>query len=426
MKIVLIKKECFVLATQTQTGLDQQTIDIIKATVPVLEQRGDEITKVFYQQMFKNHPELKNVFNQTNQRKGDQSKALAATVYAAAYHIDQLEKILPQVKQIAQKHTSLNIRPEHYPIVGKHLLLAMKMVLEDAATDEVLSAWERAYGVIASVFIDIEKNMYDDMTDKVGGWTGFRDFKIVNKVKESDVITSFYLEPVDKEPFPAHLPGQYITVKATIDGEPHDHLRQYSLSCAPNQGHYRISVKREDAMNQLPAGIVSNYLHREIEVGSVLPISAPSGDFVLDQTDERPLVLMSGGVGLTPMMSMLETVVNQQPNRQVYFIHAAQSGNVHAMREAVVDITENHPQVSSHIVYERPSNEDKLAKSYHKEGFIDAEWIQSVIPTVDAAFYFCGPAPFMRAMYRALTGNGVKDCDINYEFFGPAASITAS
>src|SRR5699024_7011102 len=153
---------------------------------------------------------------------------------------------------------------EQYPIVGKYLLLAMEEVLKEAATEEVLDAWERAYGIIASVFIETEKVMYQEMENRIGGWTGFRDFKVVEKVKESDVITSFYLEPVDDEPFPAYESGQYITIKAKIDGEPHEHLRQYSLSCAPGLGYYRISVKREDAMNQLPAGVVSNYLHKEV------------------------------------------------------------------------------------------------------------------------------------------------------------------
>ncbi|WP_404450765.1 NO-inducible flavohemoprotein [Virgibacillus necropolis] len=413
------------MVTETKTGLDKDTIEIIKATVPVLEEHGAEITKVFYQRMFENHPELKNIFNQTNQRKGDQSKALADTVYAAAYHIDQLETIIPTVKQISHKHKSLNIKPEHYPIVGKYLLLAMKEVLGDAANADVLDAWERAYGVIASVFIEIEKNMYKEMTDTVGGWTDFRNFKVTKKVKESDVITSFYLEPADNNPFPAFQPGQYITVKAEIEGEPHVHLRQYSLSCAPDEGYYRISVKREDAINHLPAGIVSNYLHENLDTGSILPITAPSGDFVLDQTDNRPLVLMSGGVGLTPMISMLESVVKQQPERKVFFVHAAQSSNVHAMRDAVKEISEKHSQVSSYVIYDRPSNEDKLMKNHDKEGYIDEQWIKSVIPTNDASFYFCGPAPFMRAMYRVLKGFGVDDNDINYEFFGPASSITA-
>lgn len=409
------------MTAQTTTRLDKETRDIVKATVPILQEHGSEITKRFYQLMFENHPELKNIFNQTNQRKGDQSKALANTVYAAAANIDQLEVILPHVKQISQKHRSLNIKPEHYPIVGKYLLLGMKDVLGEAANDDIIDAWEKAYGVIASVFIDIEKEMYEAVENTVGGWTDFRDFKIVKKVVESDVITSFYLEPVDKNPFPTFKPGQYITVKAEINGEKYHHLRQYSLSTAPGVGTYRISVKREDAIDNNPAGVVSTFLHENIHEGSTLPISAPSGDFVLDQACTRPLVLISGGVGLTPMMSMLETVIKQQPDRDVIFIHAARSGKFHAMKDRVDEIVQKHEPVAAYTVYDHPGADDE----YDKAGYIDYNWLKSVLPTNDAAFYFCGPKGFMRAMYTNLKQLHVADEDIHFEIFGPVDDITA-
>ncbi|WP_019378899.1 NO-inducible flavohemoprotein [Virgibacillus halodenitrificans] len=408
------------MTTQT-VGLDKGTKDIIKATVPVLQEHGAEITKRFYELMLGNHPELKNIFNQTNQRKGDQPKALANTVYAAAANIDHLEVILPHVKQIAHKHRSLNIKPEQYPIVGKHLLLAIKDVLGDAATDDIINAWEKAYGVIADIFISVEKEMYEETLNKTGGWVDFRDFKVFKKVKESDVITSFYLEPVDGMPFPIYQPGQYITVKAEIKGEKYNHLRQYSLSCAPGEGYYRISVKREDSIGDLPAGVVSTYLHEQVEEGSILPISAPSGDFYLEKNDTRPLILMSGGVGLTPMVSMLETVIKEQPDRKVVFIHAAQSSKVHAMKDRITEISKQHINVESYIVYDKPCEGDAC----DKVGYIDAEWLKEILPTNDAAFYFCGPKGFMRAAYQNLKKYQVEDQDIHFEIFGPAEDITA-
>lgn len=355
--------------TTTTTGLDEQTKTIIKATVPVLREHGEKITKRFYQLMFENHPELKNIFNQTNQREGKQPRALANTVYAAAANIDNLEAILPNVVSIAHKHKSLNIKPEQYPIVEKHLLLAIKDVLGDAATDDIIDAWEKAYGVIADVFISIEKEMYEETKNMTGGWVDYRNFKVTKKIVESDVITSFYLEPVDGNPFPSYKAGQYITVKAEIEGEPYTHQRQYSLSCAPNEGVYRISVKREDAAADKPAGIVSTFLHEKVHEGSVLPISAPSGEFFLDTEDTRPLVLLSGGVGLTPMMSMLETVIKEQPERDVIYIHAAKNGNVHAMKDRVKEITETHDNVTSYVVYDSPEANDQ----YDRKGHIDAD-----------------------------------------------------
>ncbi|MEK3906808.1 NO-inducible flavohemoprotein [Oceanobacillus sp. FSL W7-1309] len=408
------------MTTETATGLDQKTRDIIKATVPVLEEHGTAITKRFYQMMFENHPELKNIFNQTNQRKGDQPKALANTVYAAAVHIDNLEAILPVVKQIAQKHRSLNIKPEHYPIVGENLLLAIKDVLGDAATDEIIDAWAKAYGVIADVFISVEAEMYTEVKATTGGWIDYRNFKVIKKEVESDVITSFYLQPEDGEAFPSYQPGQYITVKAVIDGENYNHLRQYSLSCAPGGEFYRISVKREDAFEDQPKGVVSNFLHEHINEGDILPISAPAGDFFLDAEDTRPLVLMSGGVGLTPMISMLETAIKEQPEREVIYIHAAKSSKFHAMKERVKEIAGQNNHVKSYTVYDSPSEGD----SFDKAGRIDYDWLSSILPTNDAAFYFCGPKGFMRAMYQHLKAYQVNDTDIHFEIFGPSEDIT--
>lgn len=405
---------------QTTTGLDKQTIDIVKSTVPILEERGNEITSRFYKRMFENNPELKHIFNQTNQRKGNQSQALAGAVYAAAANIDQLEVILPAVMPIAERHRSLNIKPEHYPIVGENLLGAMREVLgEDVATDKVIDAWEKAYGEIANVFIGIEKKMYEETEKAVGGWIGYRDFKVTKKVRESDVITSFYLEPVDEEPLVDYKAGQYITVKAEIPGQSHTHLRQYSLSCAPGEGVYRISVKREEAAGNHPAGIVSNFIHDHIEEGSILPISAPAGDFFLIE-DNRPLVLMSGGVGLTPMMSMLEDSIKKNPAREVIFIHATQNGKVHAMKNRIKEITENH-KVKAYTLYDSPYKEDE--GSYDKKGFVDYEWLSSVLPSHDASFYFCGPKAFMQTVYHHLTTLKVAEEDINFEFFGPAEEI---
>lgn len=409
------------MTTQTANVLDQETREIVKSTVPVLKEHGTAITKSFYRQMFHDHPELKNIFNQTNQRKGDQPKALANTVYAAALHIDNLEAILPVVKQIAQKHRSLNIKPEHYPIVGKYLLRGIKDVLGDAATDDIMNAWEKAYGAIADVFISVEADMYNEVQNTPGGWMDFRNFRVAQKVTESDVITSFYLEPADGGVFPPYQPGQYITVKAEIEGQAHDHLRQYSLSQAPGEGYYRISVKREEANGEYPAGIVSNFLHDHVHEGSILPISAPGGDFVLDQKDNRPLVLMSGGVGLTPMMSMLETVIKSQPEREVIYIHAARSGRYHAMKERVENICSNHSNVKSYTIYGNPAEGEQCDKT----GYIDIEWLHSVIPTNDAAFYFCGPKGFMRTAYQILRKLDVADEDIHYEVFGPAEDMSA-
>ncbi|MCS7460532.1 NO-inducible flavohemoprotein [Paenibacillus doosanensis] len=403
--------------------LNDKTIQIIKSTVPVLEVHGTAITKRFYEMLFTNHPELLHIFNHANQKQGRQQTALANAVYAAAQHIDNLGAIIPVVKQIGHKHRSLGIKAEHYPIVGQTLLAAIKDVLGDAATDEIIQAWAEAYGVIADAFIGVEAEMYDQAEKQEGGWSGFRPFQVVKKVRESDVITSFYLAPQDGGRIASFLPGQYISVKLDIPGETYTHIRQYSLSDAPGKPYYRISVKREDTLKDRPAGKVSVYLHEKVEEHDVLMISAPAGDFTLDQQDTRPVTLISGGVGLTPMVSMLKTLAATNPQRQVTFIHAAQNGDVHALRGEVEELAAEHPQISAYWCYDRPTEQDKADQAYHKEGYVDLQWLQSIVAVKDSSYYFCGPVPFMRTVNSLLKEWGVPAADIHYEFFGPAGSL---
>lgn len=403
--------------------LSEHTIRVIKSTVPVLEVHGTAITKRFYQMLFSNHPELLNVFNHANQKQGKQQNALANAVYAAAANIDQLENIIPVVKQIAHKHRSLGIKAEQYPIVGQNLLAAIKEVLGDAATDEIIEAWAEAYGVIAQVFIDIESQMYEETEKQEGGWADFRTFRIARKVEESDIITSFYLVPQDGRPIATFIPGQYISVKINIPDDPYTHIRQYSLSDAPGKDYYRITVKREDGSENIDEGKISQYLHKSAEEGNLLFLSAPAGDFVLNMKDTRPVVLISGGVGQTPMLSMLNTLVEQQPERKVMFIHAARNSKVHAMKEDVVSTVLKYPQVSVHWCYSEPTYKDIAGKSDYKEGFVDAQWLRSILPSLDASYYFCGPLPFMKEINAALRTLDIPEADIHFEFFGPAGSL---
>ncbi|MFX3625214.1 MAG: NO-inducible flavohemoprotein [Ectobacillus sp.] len=408
------------MTQSTKPLLSEQTIEIVKATVPLLQERGVDITTRFYQIMFSEHPELLNIFNHTNQKKGRQPQALANAVYAAAAHIEQLEVIVPVVKQIGHKHRSLGIKAEHYPIVGKCLLQAIKEVAN--APQEVLDAWAEAYGVIADVFIQVEAEMYKEAEQMAGGWKDFRTFVVTGKVKESDVITSFYLKPQDGKALSSFQPGQYISVKVNIPGETHTHIRQYSLSDAPGKDYYRISVKREDGSGDIPAGVVSNYLHSQVEKGDVLEITAPAGDFVLDTTTDRPVVLLSGGVGFTPLMSMFNTIVDSYPNRKVYYVHGALNSKVQAMKDYLGLASKEFKNAEVYTCYSEPTEEDREARNYDKEGFIDLAWLQSIAPK-EADFYFCGPVPFMKQMNRILKEWGVEPQRIHFEFFGPAASL---
>ncbi len=400
--------------------LAEKTIHIVKSTAPVLEVKGTEITTHFYKTMFEGHPELLHIFNHANQQKGRQQMALANTVTAAAKYIDQLEVLLPVVRQIAHKHRSLAIKAEHYPIVGKFLLKAIKDVLGEAATEEILQAWAEAYGAIADIFIQVEAEMYEAAEQQKNGWKDFKAFRIIEKRQESQSITSFYLAPVDGQDVPTYHPGQYVSLRIKMDGETYLQNRQYSLSDAPAEKMYRISVKREN--EETPAGKVSNFLH-ECEVGFEVEVSAPAGDFVLNTHQNQPVYLISGGVGITSMISMLKTVVANQPEREVTFIHATKNSNVQAFGKEVEEVVSMSDYARSYLVYSKPTDEDKVASQYHHEGYINRSFLDQVIREQDAQFYVCGPVPFIKGVVSQLKELEIQTENIHYEFFGPAMNL---
>ncbi|MEG0886174.1 MAG: FAD-binding oxidoreductase, partial [Janthinobacterium sp.] len=260
-----------------------------------------------------------------HQSSGDQPRALANSVLMYAKHIDRLEALGPLVGQIVNKHVALQILPEHYPIVGHHLLASIREVLgPDIATDEIIDAWGAAYQMLADLLIGAEEEVYAANEKAPGGWRGARTFRVAEKVPESAEITSFHLVPADGGAVVDFKPGQYIGMKLELDGE--ETRRNYSLSRAANGVGYRISVKREGN------GKVSNHLHDNVQVGDTLELFAPAGDFTLVPS-ERPVAFISGGVGITPTLPMLEQALAS--GREVHFIHCARNGDVHAFREFI-------------------------------------------------------------------------------------------
>ncbi|MBA3588587.1 NO-inducible flavohemoprotein [Methylibium sp.] len=392
-----------------------QTISLVKATVPVLQQQGEAITSHFYKLMFANHPEVKAFFNESHQAKGTQARALAGAVLAYAAHIDRLEEIAGALPRIIQKHAALGVLPEHYPIVGSCLLRAIKEVLGDVATDDIIKAWGEAYGALADLLIAAEEEVYHANEKRPGGWRGERDFRVARRQEESELITSFYLEPLDGEALLAFMPGQYLTLVLSVDGQAM--RRNYSLSDAPGKAWYRISVKREDG------GRVSTWLHEHATVGTRLRVQAPCGDFTLDgpTANHRPLLLVTGGVGITPAMSMLEAAA--PTGRPIRFIHAARHGGVHAFRDRVDALAAEHSNVKPLYIYEEPRAADRP----HATGFLTKELLAKALPADrNVDLYFLGPKAFMRAVLAHGLALGVPEQQLRYEFFGPLEDLKAA
>ena len=404
--------------------LDQKTIDTVKSTAPVLKEHSESIGKRFYELLFTKVPDLYNLFNQTNQKRGIQQEALAYSVYAAGENIDNLDAIKPVITRVTEKHRAIGVKAEQYPVVGETLLEAVKDVLGDAATDDIIDAWGKAYNYIADEFIRIEKELYEEAENAPGGWKGFREFVVEKKEKESDLITSFYLKPKDGKPIASFQPGQYLTIKADIPGEKYTHIRHYSLSDSPGQNHYRISVKREEASEDNPSGIVSTYLHDDVQEGDVLQFSSPAGDFVVEPMD-KPLVLVSGGIGITPMVSMLKTYVEKSPDRDIYFVHSSRNGDIQPFKDRLSDLAARDDNVDYFVCYDSPSETDVQENRFDKEGHIDLEWLDSILPTNDADFYLCGPMPFLESMVGQLNRWNVPKEQVNYEVFNPVAILGA-
>ncbi|WP_159713931.1 NO-inducible flavohemoprotein [Geminicoccus flavidas] len=392
---------------------------LIKATVPALEAHGLEITRAMYARMFQNEM-IRDLFNQSHHGDaGSQPKALANAILAYAKNIDDLVPLAATVERIAQKHVGLQILPEHYPYVADALLGAIKDVLGEAATDEILAAWGKGYWFLADILIAREKMLYGKLASAEGGWKGWRSFVIEERRQESAIITSFLLRPSDGRPVIRHGPGQYLTFWLEIPGQP-PLKRNYSISSAPNGETYRISVKRE------PMGAASGWLHDQAKVGTVLKVAPPAGEFFLPQHPDRPVVLLSGGVGLTPMMSMLEMIAARLPETRALYVHGTRDGSTHAMSAHVRELTARHGGIEATNFFEQPRTEDVRGRDYDHAGLITGEWLAEHTPLDEAHYYLCGPRPFLRNFVSTLSRSGVPGTRIHYEFFGPADELLAA
>jgi uncharacterized protein len=262
--------------------------------------------------------------------------------------------------------------------------------------------------------------------ERPGGWDGYRAFVVARKQPESQTVTSFYLVAEDGGRLPAYRPGQFLGFRLAVPGSEAPVIRDYTLSDAPGAGrHYRLSIKREPAptgSGGVPPGASSNYFHDHVHVGSKLDVRAPAGNFYLRDGD-KPVVLLSGGVGLTPMISMLNHLAANGAKRPVWFIHGVRNGAEHAFGPHVRGLAEKHANVGAHIAYLEPRPEDIKGRDYDTSGVITLDLLQRLLPGPGCDFYLCGPPPFMKTFYNALLGWGAAEDRIYYEFFGPATVL---
>ncbi|MBW2275355.1 MAG: pyridoxamine 5'-phosphate oxidase family protein [Deltaproteobacteria bacterium] len=238
-----------------------------------------------------------------------------------------------------------------------------------------------------------------------------RSLRLVDKIRESDDVVSFVFEARDGGPLASFEAGQHLPIELAIPGQTHPVSRTYSLSNGPREGRYRISVKRE------PQGLASRHLHDTVGVGSIIAARAPAGDFVLDH-GTRPVVLVSAGVGVTPMVSMLHALV-EQPTRPIHFVHGARDGRHHALADEVRSVVTARENANLHVAYSRPRAEDRAGEHYESEGRLDGALLEEILPDLDAEYFLCGPVGFMAELAADLEARGVAPEQIHSESFGP-------
>jgi len=407
--------------------LSEKTIRIVKEINPLVAANAETITRRFYERMFQANPEVKAFFNQAHQHSGSQQQALAGAICAYFTHIDNPAVLMPAVELIAQKHVSLGIKAEHYPIVGSNLLVAIRDVMGDGATDEIMEAVAEAYGFLADIFIGRESAIYAEQASLLGGWNGRRTFVVAKKVPESSIITSFYFEPSDGGPLSPFKPGQYITLyidHPNVTTSP----RNYSLSDSIGQPYYRISVKREARLApDAPHGLISNHLHDMVEVGDHIDLGPPCGEFTIDPaTVAKPVVLIAGGIGVTPLLSIAKSIIQSDPDASIHFIQAARNSKVQAFAEELRNLAETGPNVSTKFIYDAPLPGDVEGRKCDSTGFVTTELLRDWTPYSEADFYFCGPKPFMQNIHASLQELGVDEHRVRYEFFGPKEQLAAA
>lgn len=260
-------------------------------------------------------------------------------------------------------------------------------------------------------------------------WDGFRKFVVARKIAEANDVCSFYLEPHDRRPLPSFLPGQFLTFRIPIPGLVKPAVRCYSLSDAPRPDYFRVTIKRIGAppsKPNVPSGLVSSFFHNDLDEGDIVDVKAPAGQFHLDPSDTTPVVLIGGGVGLTPVLSMLNAIVDANARRDVWFFYGIRNRGEHAMADHLRRLAAENPNLYLHVCYSDPAPEDRVGHDYQHAERVSVDLLKRVVESNVPNFYICGPPPMMQSLVEGLIEWGVPAERIHHEAFGPASVKSAS
>ncbi|CAD1809478.1 Flavohemoprotein [Candida parapsilosis] len=388
-----------------QQDLTPEQIKLILSTVPILEQAGETLTAKFYKRMLTNYDEVKPFFNETDQKLLRQPRILAFALLNYAKNIEDLAPLTTFVQQIVSKHVGLQVKAEHYPIVGTCLIETMVEILpKDIATPEFVEAWSIAYGNLAALLIELEANEY-----KKEPWQGFKPFKVTKLVDECSDVKSVYFTPEDGSKLPSTKPGNYVCIRWKLPGEEFEKSREYSISQVPENNEYRISVRKLDG------GKISTFVHEQLKVGDVLPVAPPNGNFIYkEEPKEKDLVLIAGGIGITPLVSISQAALSQ--GRKVKLIYTNKSTEHRPFGAYFKQQLETYPENLSIVEYFSHQEDDKveaISKSFNRR--LASEDLDFIDGSKDEV-YLLGPRGFIKVFKDHLNKKGI---DVNFEYFGP-------
>ena len=410
-------------------SMTAEEMAIVKSCVPILETGGEALTTHFYNLMLGEQSIVRPFFNPTHQMEKSQPRALAFSVLCVAKHIDNLGPVLasPFGKQlidtIVKKHLAVNVRAEHYPIVGNYLLRASREVLgPEVATDQVISAWGKAYGVLSDLLIRLEAQGYTELMELPGGWEGQRPFTVVGKefANNEKTAISYTVKPVDGKPAICPKPGQYLTLRLQDEANNINTTRNYSISdiVDVDGSSYRFTTQ------VVEKGVVTNYLNSHIKVGSQLHLHPPTGEFTLRNdtlsgpNKAKPVTFIAAGAGITPFISMAKSLRKSNPEQEISLLTVAENNNREVLAADVDALGASGVKVAKLYAHKTQLSADDI--NTPTESFVKFLKDHKVDQTPSGNVYIVGPPGFMKTTHNALTKNLKMDAaGLNYEFFGP-------
>lgn len=383
---------------------------IIQATLPIVAENLSTIVNKFYSLLLSKNPELKNTFNSTNQKTGLQSKSLTNSIAAFAMNYNNLEAIQGMIRQIAHKHCSVGVTREQYALVGSSLIAAIDEVLGAIVTDEIRAAWGAFYWTFADCLISTEEKLYSEHAN-FNNNQQFKQYRIIKKVDEALNVFSLYLKPLDGN-IDKFAPGQYVSIKVNLGN--YTQLRQYSISDAENAEYIRITIKCE-ANFDAETIAVSDFIYKNFQENDLCEISAPYGLFVLNPNSMKDVMLISAGVGITPTMSILKTLISSTFSQQITFLHLTENSQHHIFKQELESI--NVDNLNKYVYYNNPLISDVLHQDYFGSQFDFDNLQQFANPNTD--YYICASDGIINLIQSKLISFGVNKGSINHEAFQP-------